>query len=85
MRGRWVKFSTHSIRSCKHLILWLRTNEEKVVALEALKLSKCSLHFRIRGCGLEGKLFERPWECNFGFKGEDAIFDQMKIRDEKKT
>jgi len=51
-----------------------------VVALEALKLSKCSLHSRIRGCGLEGKLFERPWELDFGFKGEDAIFSQERKR-----
>ena len=61
-RERWNNFSTHSCRSCNPPSLWLRDEEEEEVSLEDLNLSKCSLHCRMRGCGLEGKLFERTWK-----------------------
>ena len=51
--------------------------------MEDLNLSKCSLHCRMIGCGLEGKLFERAWKEVFVFKEEDAIFLQERRGVEK--
>ena len=74
VRGSWNNFSTHSCRSCNPPSLWLRDEEEEEVSWEAFNLSKCSLHCRIRGCGLEGKLFERAWKWVFVFNSKVAIF-----------
>jgi len=72
--GSWTNFSTDSIKSRKPSILWQINDDEEVSSEDLNKVSKCSLHLRMSGCGLEGKLIERPWKLDFEFKGEAAIF-----------
>ena len=49
-------------------------NHDKEVDSEALNLHKWSSNSEMRGCALEGKLFERVWYLDFGYEGEAAIF-----------
>jgi hypothetical protein len=43
-------------------------------------MSKCSLHLRMSGCGLEGKLFDRPCKLvDFVFKGEEAAILNVEL------
>ena len=79
--GSWTNFSTHSIKSRKPSILWQINVEEEVSSEDLNKVSKCSLHLRMSGCGLDGKLIERPWKLDFEFKGEAAIFFLVKEKE----
>jgi hypothetical protein len=68
-------------------LILLQINDEEVSLEDLNKVSKCSLHLRMSGCGLEGKLFDRACELvDFVFKGEEAaIFSFSRKENEKEA
>ena len=52
----------------------LPVNEsDKEAASEALNLHKWLSNSEMRGCGLEGKLFQRVWYLDFECRGEATV------------